>query len=545
MLARIRANAEATAHGRALKARLSEAAAPWLAMDDDALWGLMFGPALLRSWMVWPTGYCPACRTDVPMYNWLMDALATPWKTQCPHCGALFPTNDFAAFYRSGLNAHGVFDPARADRSLLYNSEHANPAIDCRDGVDDGEGFQQDGHTWWFTGAYLIYGQWKRLVLGGIHCLAAAHAVTGDPVYARKAAILLDRVADLYPEFDFAQQAIVHDSPANEGCPGYVSIWYDASGETRLLAMAYDVIFATIRDDAALLAFLRDKAAVYQLENPKASFADIQRNIETRIFRDAFQHRAKIKCNYPQSDFTIAVILTVLEWPRNREKVRALLDWILYHATRVDGTTGEKGMTDYPPSPPRRWAISWRSSPGWTPTTCRWRCRPIPTCGKLFASSAMSAALTGIIHRWAMPAVSPCSTGTWASTFSRAGLCRLAYLAAAQLHYWPTGHHRLALHLPLAICIAPPATRSMRRQRYAMHTRRWMSCPMILALKTPPLSAPNYWTLSPAKAWLRASAASTRRNGRWPFCAPATPSQPVLRGCTTSPADSGTATPTA
>ena len=341
VLARARAAA-----GTALREKLVAAAAPFRAMDDDALWGLMFGPTLLRSWMVWSTGYCPACQTDVPMYTWLMDALAHPWKTRCPHCGESFPTNDFEAFYRSGLDAHGVFDPALADRALLYNAAHPDPA-DPRHtfGVDDGNGFQRDDHAWWFIGAYLIYGQWKRLVVGGIHTLTAAYAVTGDPVYARKAAILLDRVADLYPEFDFGAQAMCHDAPANAS--GYVSIWHDACGETRTMVMAYDVIFDAIREDGELVAFLREKARRYQLENPKDTFADIQRNIEGRILRHAFHNRAKIQCNYPQTDFTVFVILAVLEWPANREKLHALCDWMLDHATAVNGTTGEKGLTDY------------------------------------------------------------------------------------------------------------------------------------------------------------------------------------------------------
>ena len=60
---------------------------------------------------------------------------------QCPHCHELFPKNDFEKFYRSGLDAHGVFDTTRADRSLLYNTEHPDPKDPLHAfGVDDGEG---------------------------------------------------------------------------------------------------------------------------------------------------------------------------------------------------------------------------------------------------------------------------------------------------------------------------------------------------------------------------------------------------------------------
>ena len=44
--------------------------------------------------------------------------------------------------------------------------------------------------------ADLIYGQWKQLIVGGITSLAAAYVVTDDPVFARKALLLLERVSD-------------------------------------------------------------------------------------------------------------------------------------------------------------------------------------------------------------------------------------------------------------------------------------------------------------------------------------------------------------
>ena len=78
--------------------RVVQAAEFWRRMSDEELWGLMFGPTITRSWHVWSNGYCPACRKPVPMYNWRIDAVRQPWKVQCPHCGELFPKNDFAAF---------------------------------------------------------------------------------------------------------------------------------------------------------------------------------------------------------------------------------------------------------------------------------------------------------------------------------------------------------------------------------------------------------------------------------------------------------------
>ena len=79
------------------KASVAEAA-PWLALSDDQLWYAMFGPTITRSWMVWSDGFCPSCKKPVKMYAWEIDAFKNPWKVQCPHCGELFPKNDFHKF---------------------------------------------------------------------------------------------------------------------------------------------------------------------------------------------------------------------------------------------------------------------------------------------------------------------------------------------------------------------------------------------------------------------------------------------------------------
>ena len=226
------------AWARTAAATIVERAQPWLDMSDDALWSLMFGHTISRSWMVWSDGQCPACRQAVPMYNWKIDALGERWKVRCPHCNDAFPKNDFERFYVSGLDPRGVFDPKRADRSLLFHAGRPDPA-DARHrfGVDDGEGYVEGGKRWRFIGAYLIYGQWKQLVVDGIKRLAAAYVVTGNPAYAHKAGILLDRVADLYPTFDFAREGLVYEK---RGAAGYVSTWHDACEETREMVLAYD-----------------------------------------------------------------------------------------------------------------------------------------------------------------------------------------------------------------------------------------------------------------------------------------------------------------
>jgi hypothetical protein len=350
----LRANVAKDPGAREQAQRFLELARPWREKSDDELWSAMFGATLERSWMVWSNGFCPACKQDVPMYAWKIDALREPWKVTCPHCAQKFPKNDFASFHRSGFDAHGVFAHALADRSLLFNPEH--PAADDplhRFGVDDGTGYFDGANRWRFVGAYLVYGQWKQNVLQGIRTLAMTYVLTGDPVCARKAAILLDRVADLYPTFDFATQGLSYEQSNPTTGTGFVSVWHDACNETRGLALAYDMIFPALAGDQELAGFLAAKARQHQPARPKRTIADIQGNIEERILREVLRRPAKIVSNFPNTDVTLIIHQAILGWPANRDAVVASLQAMLEKATAIDGLSGEKGLGGYSAIGPR------------------------------------------------------------------------------------------------------------------------------------------------------------------------------------------------
>jgi hypothetical protein len=330
------------------KQQAIKAAEPWRRMSDDALWELMLPSTITRSWMVWSNGHCPACKASVTMYNWKIAPFEKAWKVQCPHCREYFPKNDFQQFYRSGLDEHGIFDPHLADRSLLYNLEHPDPQDPQHlFGVDDGEGYSDGTNRWRFIGAYLIYGQWKQLVVTGVRNLSAAYVLTGDLVYAHKAALLLDRIADVYGQFDFSQQGMSYERRDPVIGLGYVSVWHDACEETRELVLAYDMVYEAMARDAALAPFLRQKAQQFKLENAKSSVAEIRQNIETGLMQDVLQHRSKIESNFPRTDALIAIIETVRDWPNNRTHVQSLIDAFIHKGTAVDGLSGEKGLSGY------------------------------------------------------------------------------------------------------------------------------------------------------------------------------------------------------
>jgi len=338
LTARIRHNCENQEWARNARDRIVRAAQPWKDCPDTLLWASMFGPTLKRSWQVWSSGHCPSCKGDTPMYDWIIDPSAHAWKVQCPHCEELFPKNDFKRYYDSGQDEHGVFDYALADASLLVNDGGTEFGIDDANGYHDGE------NTWMFIATYLIYGQWKQLVHAGIVHLANAYTVTGDIVYARKCGILLDRVADLYPEFDFKEQGWLYEKQPDFG---YVTNWHDACKEVCSMANAYDQVKAAILEDAEFLTFVQVQKTKHNLPFPKESAADVATHIEQRIFQDTITNVHKIKSNFPGQEIALITMHAVLSGTLETDPIQEMMDTMIAEAVAVDGVTGEKGLENY------------------------------------------------------------------------------------------------------------------------------------------------------------------------------------------------------
>ena len=111
---------------------------------------------------------------------------------------------------------------------------------------------------------------------------------------------------------------------------------------------AYDKVFDGIKDDAALVTFLRGK-------NPnKLNFAGIQKEYRGPLTaRHPLEHPINIRTNYPGTERAQTLIRTVLEWPGNRGQLREELDAITRKAVAVDGVSGEKGLASYGSIAPR------------------------------------------------------------------------------------------------------------------------------------------------------------------------------------------------
>jgi len=299
-LASIRANCEKYAWARQARDKAVEAAAPWLTRGDEELWRMVPGQNLPRCIDVsWDYNRSPRqvgclkCGSDIFKYGnypYEPDFDKLPWKLTCPSCGAVFPTNDFGRYYESGIDAQGLFNPSHADRSLLYNTAHPDPKDPLHTwGMDDGFGYLAgNGRTYKFIG-YYTWQLWEHIRLV-VDALADAYVYTGDPAYARKAAILLDRIADVYPSMDwkpYADRGWFHSDGGSHRGKIDGSIW-ECSMITGL-ARSYDMILSGTVDNPELYAFLTHMGEVYKLPSPKGTRQLFVRNVDDNLLRCGMQ----------------------------------------------------------------------------------------------------------------------------------------------------------------------------------------------------------------------------------------------------------------
>lgn len=243
----------------------------WMGLPDAELRIAVPSQMVPRSLYLNQKAGCPNCGVEIfrhGYYPWLMNPKEHPWKLQCPVCKAWFPKNDFAAYYRSGLDERLMFRPERADASLLFNAEHPEPNDPLhRYAVDPGTGYQdKEKGSFKFVAHYNHHANWgaNARYPGSAHSIPSAavglgygYAITGDLRYAHKAAVLLDRLADVYPELDFEYWA------SRGGYHQYRGIYGTAVDSTWSTRVAYDLVraYALVRD-----AIEADRALVDKIE---------------------------------------------------------------------------------------------------------------------------------------------------------------------------------------------------------------------------------------------------------------------------------------
>lgn len=317
------------------------AARPYVEMSDEDLWRMLPSQYVPRNCGIHNTAGCPNCGEEIlnvkepQMYmRYEYDRAAHPWKLKCKNCGTLFPSNDFGAYYRSGLDDRGEFDPERADDSLLFNPEHpdANDP-DHRKWVDDGYGLDYDGETLTFIAHYTYY-LWRECT-DATEKLARAWALTGDPIYAHKAAVLLDRFADLYPNIDYQGFVAANGWGISDGGShmGMIlgRIW--ETGTASKLSWAYDVIYEQMLQDDELVPFSARMRDEYPGLDEKPDNEAIARHIEDNLitlFCEAVTDQ-RIQGNVGSTERAMAISAIALDRPELTERY---LDWLFEDSYR-------------------------------------------------------------------------------------------------------------------------------------------------------------------------------------------------------------------
>jgi len=251
--------------------------------------------------------HCPACGIDVEMQyggKWDIDLIRKPWKVWCMNCKTVFPTNDFALLYERGLDENGEYNRelaiqrnkeavARGEKDALVNELYPERGRTWM--VDDGFGWSPaDGtygtndpvkytmvakyaHDYWYKAPKYN----MRYILGR---LRDAYLWTGDERYGRTGAILLDRIADVYPAFDVTKLSLGYNLSHGGGYSGKTmgAIWENYLA--GYLAECYDAFYPMF-DDPEVIAYLSGKSKELGLDNPKTSGNLILENVENGVMR--------------------------------------------------------------------------------------------------------------------------------------------------------------------------------------------------------------------------------------------------------------------
>ncbi|MGI5820336.1 MAG: heparinase II/III domain-containing protein [Armatimonadota bacterium] len=298
---------------------------PWMERSDEELWRLVPSQEMPRDAAVNRGDGCPNCGQEhynAP-YNpsrWRTVVPDRPWQVQCRNCDQWFPSNDFAAYYDSALDEQGKFRQGAGDPRFLAPLEGGNP-----DWVDDGTGVEVGGKKWFFA-AFYAFNLWQQL-LDVTEKMAVVYTLTGDTAYAHRAAVLLDRMADVYPEMDYHPHYRLGMECSTGGSGrGRVQgkIWETWTAEK--CSLAYDHIYDALIEDEELVEFSARMAGQYATGD-KSSPEAIARHIEDNLLREFILgvKDTRIQGNPGMHHHAMVCAAIALDDPEDSE---AALDWL-------------------------------------------------------------------------------------------------------------------------------------------------------------------------------------------------------------------------
>jgi hypothetical protein len=237
-------------------------ATDYAAQSDDFMWELQPPTTIPRIFPHEAVAECPVCGVAVRKINawhpWRIDPINHPYQIQCRMCERWFPSNDFGA----GDMTSGPYP-------------------------DDGNGWEApDGRHFFFIREYA-HACYTGVTIPTLKSLSQAWLLTGDPKYAHKAAILLARLASVYPNHDDRQEWL-WNAPYGGYHPHYK--WKTGGMITDLIwetfctesaAYAYDALYDYLGQDPDLIEFLQSRGM------PVQSVDDLRNYIHHYLLRPA------------------------------------------------------------------------------------------------------------------------------------------------------------------------------------------------------------------------------------------------------------------
>ena len=306
-IAQARANVARYPTARTLADGILKEAGYWVEWSDEELRDVVPSAEVPRAFDCCTAG-CPVHGRKIfevtgVTYPWIIDP-KNPFKVKCPIGGETYPSNDYGKFYRSGFK----------DRSD-FNGPY----------VDDGRGWvAPDGQRYWFVAhwnhwLWMMHGSAPHQNLaGGLTALGRAYLLTGEARYAHKAAVLLRRIAEVYPNMDHESQSRFGAILAAKG-ERYTGKVVNAIWESYLIAgfaEVYDAVWPSLDADGALQKLYG--------QNGPALRAFIEANLlEDGI--DAF-YQWKTRGNYGMHQRSLLLLAIVRQHGDNARYLASIVD---------------------------------------------------------------------------------------------------------------------------------------------------------------------------------------------------------------------------
>ncbi len=259
-------------------------------------------------------------------------------------------SNEWFAYYGYGIEGGFLYNELYKEIGALSNpADKDEPFLrpgetTARWAVDDGMGYvptKSDGtpymlqsakldatlvdiperHT--YIAAFLHNGLWYKnggtgttgLVVEAVKALSTAYYYTDDLKYGRPAAILLDRIADYYNQYDLN----IYDFATwktSDRCQGGAINYVWETDLVNVLMQAYDKVF-DVFDDPYVIDYLKEKGEDIKFRYSKETGNQIRTHIEDNILREVLNSLddpfPKVAGNWGMAQQSCAIGAVVLD----------------------------------------------------------------------------------------------------------------------------------------------------------------------------------------------------------------------------------------